>query len=113
VIGERHIDNQPSKFFDYLGHQKPILVVGPQGNPIQSIIDNLGIGVYCDVRQPQSIQQGILRLSTQYGQFVRSYQDHDLEIKRYSARSVANQWLKLLDDVYANSQRDIMGRDLR
>ena len=113
VIGERHIDNQPSKFFDYLGHQKPILVVGPQGNPIQSIIDNLGIGVYCDVRQPQSIQQGILMLSTQYGQFVRSYQDHDLEIKRYSARSVANQWLKLLDDVYANSQRDIMGRDLR
>jgi len=38
IIGARHLDNQPSKFFDYLGHGKPLLVLGPPGNPIESII---------------------------------------------------------------------------
>jgi len=104
VIGERHIDNQPSKFFDYLGHKKPILAVGPQGNPIQAIIETLGIGVFCDVRDPQSIQQGIKKLSSHYKQFTQAYLDHDAEIFNYSAPAVANRWLAILDKVYTKSQ---------
>jgi glycosyltransferase involved in cell wall biosynthesis len=104
VIGERHIDNQPSKFFDYLGHKKPILAVGPQGNPIQAIIETLDIGVFCDVRDPQSIQQGIQKLSAHYNQFTQAYLDHDAEISNYSAPAVANRWLAILDKVYAESQ---------
>jgi hypothetical protein len=104
VIGERHIDNQPSKFFDYLGHKKPILVVGPLGNPIQAIVEALGIGVFCDVRDPQSIQQGILKLSTHFKQFTQAYLDHDMEISNYSAPSVAKRWIAILDEVYAKVQ---------
>lgn len=112
VIGERHVDNQPSKFFDYLGHKKPILAVGPPGNPIQSIIEKLGIGMFCDVRHPQSIQEGILKLSTQHNQFRQSYLDHDMEITEYSAPSVAKRWLAILDSVYAKSQMESMKRKL-
>jgi hypothetical protein len=41
MIGSRHLDNQPSKFFVYLGHPKPLLVIGPLGNPIQALIEEL------------------------------------------------------------------------
>ena len=40
----------------------------------------MGIGIFCDVRHPQSIQQGILKLSAHYSQFTQSYLDHDTEI---------------------------------
>ena len=104
VIGERHVDNQPSKFFDYLGHKKPILAVGPQGNPIQIIIESLGIGVFCDVRDPKSIQQGILELSSHYNQFTQAYLNHDMEISKYSAPAVAKRWIEILDEVYIKFQ---------
>jgi hypothetical protein len=104
VIGERHVDNQPSKFFDYLGHKKPILAVGPQGNPIQIIIESLGIGIFCDVRDPKSIQRGILGLSSHYNQFTQAYLNHDMEISKYSAPAVAKRWIEILDEVYIKSQ---------
>ena len=112
VIGERHVDNQPSKFFDYLGHKKPILAIGPLGNPIQSIIERLGIGMFCDVRHPESIQEGIWKLSTHYNRFTQSYLDHDMEITDYSAPSVAKRWLAILNSVYAKSQMESMKRKL-
>ena len=112
IIGERHVDNQPSKFFDYLGHKKPILAVGPPGNPIQSIIESLGIGIFCDVRRPQSIQQGILKLSAHYNQFTQSYLDHDTEITEYSAPTVAKRWIAILDSVHAKSKGASMNRKL-
>jgi hypothetical protein len=112
IIGERHIDNQPSKFFDYLGHKKPILAVGPQGNPIQGIIETLGVGVFCDVRDPQLIQQGILRLSTDYHKFKQAYIDHDMQISNYSAPSVAKRWIAILDKVYSKSQSEKNSRGI-
>jgi len=112
VIGERHVDNQPSKFFDYLGHKKPILAVGPPGNPIQSIIENLGIGVFCDVRHPQSIQEGILKLSANYSEFTQSYLDHEMAIMDYSAPSVAKRWIAILDSAYTKSQMESTNRRL-
>jgi len=99
VIGARHLDNQPSKFFDYLGHNKPMLVLGPPGNPIQEITNHLGIGVFCDVRNPKSILAGIDRLTTGLPEFKASYQQHKRDIEAYSANAVANKWVRVLNGV--------------
>lgn len=100
MIGPRHLDNQPSKFFDYLGHSKPMLVIGPPGNPIEAIIKRLGIGVFCDVRDPKSILQGMESLVAKLSDFQLSYQKQRREIEAYSASSVANQWIKILNTLF-------------
>lgn len=103
VIGPRHLDNQPSKFFEYLGHSKPIIVLGPQGNPIQAIIHRLGIGVYCDILLPQSIATGIETVSREYESFRKAFSKNSLLIEAYSDRSVALRWSECLDQMLARS----------
>jgi glycosyltransferase involved in cell wall biosynthesis len=99
VIGARHLDNQPSKFFDYLGHGKPLLVIGPIGNPVQAIVENLGIGVFCDVRDPTSILTGIRNLVSNFSGYLLAHERHRVEIETYSAKSVADDWIKILDSL--------------
>jgi glycosyltransferase involved in cell wall biosynthesis len=97
VIGPRHIDNQPSKFFEYLGHRKPFLVLGPKGNPIQDLIRQLEIGVYCDVADSISIRHGILEFARNYSYFVESYDRNLALIENYSAPKVAKKWADCLN----------------
>ncbi len=92
VIGPRHLDNQPSKFFEYLGHKKPVFVIGPLGNPIEDIVNDLGIGVYCDVSDSQAIKTGLLRLDADYESMIRAFDLNQDMIERYSAKSVAAHW---------------------
>ncbi|MCS5699827.1 hypothetical protein NZK32_12355 [Cyanobium sp. FGCU-52] len=97
AIGPRHVDNQPSKFFEYLGHRKPYLVLGPRGNPIEALIRDLGIGVYCDIGSTQSILAGILKFNNHYSSFIEAY-DRNLElIENYSAPRVAGKWVECLE----------------
>jgi hypothetical protein len=97
VIGPRHLDNQPSKFFEFLGHRKPLLILGPLGNPIEEIINSLGIGVYCDILNPDSIINGFKEISNQYGQFVSAYELNHDKIEVYSAEQVAQHWADCLN----------------
>jgi len=97
VIGPRHLDNQPSKFFEFLGHRKPLLILGPLGNPIEEIINSLGIGVYCDILNPDSIMNGFKEISNQYGQFVSAYELNHDKIEVYSAEQVAQHWADCLN----------------
>ena len=97
VIGPRHLDNQPSKFFEFLGHRKPLLILGPPGNPIEEIINSLGIGVYCDILNPDSIINGFKKISNQYGQFVSAYEINNDKIEVYSAEQVAQHWADCLN----------------
>ena len=97
VIGPRHLDNQPSKFFEFLGHRKPLLILGPPGNPIEEIINSLGIGVYCDILNPDSIINGFKEISNQYGQFVSAYELNHDKIEVYSAEQVAHHWADCLN----------------
>jgi hypothetical protein len=97
VIGPRHLDNQPSKFFEFLGHRKPLLILGPPGNPIEEIINSLGIGVYCDILKPDSIINGFKNISNQYDQFVSAYEINNDKIEVYSAEQVAQHWVDCLN----------------
>ena len=99
MIGRRHRDNQPSKFFVYLGHHKPVLVVGPLGNPIQAIVENLGIGVYADVDRPDSIEAGMRQLMDHYEHYVKAFEINQTKVQAYSAKNVAEKWVKILDKV--------------
>lgn len=106
MIGSRHLDNQPSKFFVYLGHPKPLLVIGPPGNPIQSLIEELHIGVYCDVNNQSSIREGLKEVTSNYMNFVDSYKRNSTLIRRYRADAVAADLLSILDTVMDRSANE-------
>lgn len=104
VIGPRHLDNQPSKFFEFLGHRKPLLVLGPPGNPIEGIIDKLGIGIYCDILNRDSIINGMNKISNKYRQFVSAYDISIDKIEDYSAEQVAQHWADCLNKMLMASR---------
>ncbi|MCS5692645.1 hypothetical protein NZK33_11705 [Cyanobium sp. FGCU-6] len=113
IIGPRHIDNQPSKFFVYLGHHKPVLAIGPRGNPIEKIIGRLEIGVYCDVDNAQSIFEGLSELRRDYCRYKSNFVNNHAALASYSAPQVAQQWVRCLDDMVATVQhKDQPGRCL-
>ncbi len=105
VIGPRHVDNQPSKFFEYLGHRKPVLVIGPLGSPIEAIVNDLGIGVYADVGSGEAVLKALATLTRDLQSFQRAYQIRSEDIQRYSASRVAERWCRILDTIKSSSQR--------
>jgi glycosyltransferase involved in cell wall biosynthesis len=105
VIGPRHIDNYPSKFFEYLAHQKPVLVLGPLENPLRAIVNGLRIGLYVDSRDTQAILNALAQLQKNYGQFKRAYQEHAQAIEAYSAHHVAEQFCHILDGCMVEAKK--------
>jgi hypothetical protein len=104
VIGPRHLDNQPSKFFEFLGHRKPLLILGPPGNPIEEIVRDIGIGVYCDILNRDAISHGIEEVSSHYSQFVNAYHLNSHKIEVYNAQEVARHWANCLNKMLAASR---------
>jgi hypothetical protein len=107
MIGSRHLDNQPSKFFVYLGHPRPLLVIGPPENPIEALIDELQIGVFCDVNNQVSIQNGLKEITANYRYYAEAYARNSALISRYRADAVAANLLSVLDTVYKRSRNEI------
>ena len=99
VIGQRHIDNVPSKFFEYLCHPKPVLVIGPKGNPVEGIVDRLGIGVYSDITQPDVILSGLISIVENYDVFKIAYTKNKDLIQEYSAERTAQRMAGILDKI--------------
>jgi len=103
IIGPRHMDNQPSKFFEYLGHKKPYLILGPPSNPIQEIVNRLGIGVYANISDPAAIREGIAQLVHKYPTYVNAFEVNKMEVEAYNDKNVAKHWCnclnKMLDSV--------------
>lgn len=105
VIGPRHVDNYPSKFFEYLGHCKPILVLGPLQNPLRKIVEKLHIGIYVDSRDHDAILKALQSLGSNYNEYKSSYMRNASEIERYSAARVADRFFHILDQSYASIRR--------
>jgi glycosyltransferase involved in cell wall biosynthesis len=105
VIGPRHRDNVPSKFFEYLGHHKPVLVLGPLQNPLKAVVEALGIGVYVDGSDAQAIQEALLRLPLQIASLKEAYRLHAEAIEAYSAHRVAGQICRVFDDALTRCGR--------
>jgi len=105
MIGSRHLDNQPSKFFVYLGHPKPLLVVGPPGNPIQALIDELQVGVFCDVNNQASIREGLMKITANYQYYAEAFNRNSALIKRFRADAVTADLLAILDNIITPSEQ--------
>lgn len=97
VIGPRHIDNVPSKFFEYLCHPKPVLVIGPKGNPVQEIVATLGIGVYSDINDAQAVFSGLSSIADNYDSYKSAYEKNKNLIREYSAEKTASRWAEVLN----------------
>jgi glycosyltransferase involved in cell wall biosynthesis len=101
VIGPRHLDNYPSKFFEYLGHHKPVLVLGPLKNPLKTVVESLGIGIYVDGSDPKAIANNLSTISQDYPSLQQAYKNHAQEIEAYSAHRVARQICSMFDNALA------------
>lgn len=97
VIGPRHIDNVPSKFFEYLCHHKPVLVIGPKDNPVEEMVARLGVGVYSDISKPDDIVAGLASIAENYDAFRVAYTKNKDLIHEYSAERTAERWAEALD----------------
>ncbi|MBM5816801.1 MAG: glycosyltransferase family 4 protein [Cyanobacteria bacterium K_Offshore_surface_m2_239] len=101
VIGPRHLDNVPSKFFEYLGHHKPLLVLGPPQNPLRELVDRLKIGLYVDGRSAEAIYAALDTLRRDHDGFVQAYSTRATAIEAFSAPTVARRFCQLLDQALA------------
>jgi len=97
VIGPRHLDNVPSKFFEYLAHHKPLLILGPPQNPLRQMIAELKIGVYVDGRSSEAIVAALECIKANYSIYQQAYTDQAASIAAFSASRVAKRFCGLLD----------------
>ncbi|MEA5391627.1 hypothetical protein VB738_10200 [Cyanobium gracile UHCC 0139] len=101
LIGPRHTDNLPSKFFEYLPHATPVLVAGPTGNPLQAIVEDLEKGIYCDIESSTAIFEALVELQGRASWFRERHRHNHDAIAAYAAPSVAGAWGAAFDDVLA------------
>ncbi|MEA5441260.1 hypothetical protein [Cyanobium gracile] len=102
LIGPRHTDNLPSKFFEYLPHATPVLVAGPSGNPLEAILNDLHKGLYCDIESSEAIFEAFVTLQRQAGSY-RDHQRHNPDaIDAYAAPRVARSWAAAFDGFLAS-----------
>lgn len=105
VIGPRHLDNYPSKFFDYLAHKKIVLVLGPPQNPLRTIVEHLGVGLYVDGKDPQAIAQALQTIQFDRRRYEDAYSANADAISAYAARNVAERFCQLLETAMAWHKR--------
>ncbi len=101
VIGPRHLDNVPSKFFEYLGHHRPMLILGPPENPLRQMVKDLKIGLYVDGRSCKAIFAALQAIKTDYVSFQQAYVEQAAAIEIFSAPQVAQRFCHLLDRITA------------
>ncbi|MCP9837696.1 hypothetical protein KBY84_09325 [Cyanobium sp. N.Huapi 1H5] len=101
LIGPRHADNLPSKFFEYLPHATPVLVAGPAGNPLQAIVEDLGKGIYCDIESSAAIFDALVELRQRAGRFRERHRHNPEAIAAYAAPAVAAAWGTAFDGFLA------------
>lgn len=109
VIGPRHLDNVPSKFFEYLAHHKPMLILGPPQNPLRDILNELKIGLYVDGRHAEAIVDALESLQTHYSTYQQAYTDQAAALEAFSAPRVAERFCHLLDQALTGRENSSQG----
>ncbi len=97
LIGPRHTDNLPSKFFEYLDHPTPVLVAGPAGSPLEAILNSLQIGLFCDINSSDSIYHGLMEIKAKSAWYRQQHHHNHEAIATYSAPAVARRWGEAFD----------------
>lgn len=91
VAGPRHPDNLPSKFFEYLGHRKPMLVLAPRGSCLEDILERYPVGLVADVTSAAAIEAAMRDLVHRASVFEQAYETCEI-LKSYAAPTVAACW---------------------
>ena len=96
LVGPRHIDNIPSKFFEYLAHPVPILVIGPPGNPLEHLVADLQVGRFADVNRSEAIHNALCTLISERASAGPSFRS-DIERRRrrvqaFGSRAATRRW---------------------
>ena len=96
LVGPRHIDNIPSKFFEYLAHPVPILVIGPPGNPLEVLVADLQVGRFADVNRPEAIHKALCTLISERASADPSFRS-DIErrqrrVQAFGSRAATRRW---------------------
>lgn len=104
AIGPRHRDNLPSKFFDYLPHRKPLLVLGPLGNPLQDLLEELQIGAYVDGQCPEAIYDAVCKVINGGAEYQSGYERNRQAIERFSSVAVAKRWAAIFSDALGGGE---------
>jgi hypothetical protein len=81
-------------------------VIGPPGNPIQALIEELQIGVYCDVNNQASIREGLVTITSDYKYYTEAFKRNADLIKRYRADAVAADLMSILDSVVSHAEKE-------
>ena len=91
VAGPRHPDNLPSKFFEYLGHRKPILVLSPPDGCLADILERYPVGLAADVTSAAAIEAALRQLVSRADAFEAAYATSGI-LEAYAAPAVAERW---------------------
>ena len=92
VVGPRHVDNVPSKLYEYLSAKKPILLLSPPQNPARELIESLAIGVWADVSSRESILEALEVVILKIADFERQYKVNRDRVDKFEASRVAEIW---------------------
>jgi glycosyltransferase involved in cell wall biosynthesis len=88
----------PSKIFEYLGMQRPVLL--NVAGEARQLVERAGAGEFLPPDDPGAMADAVLRLSAhsdQLDQMGRA--GHDYVLKHFNRRDLAKQYLKILERV--------------
>lgn len=102
VIGELHLDNVPSKFYEYLGAKKPILLLCPRGNPAELLVKKLGIGESSLVTSASEIKAALAKILNSIDSYRDAYDENAVFINKFGVEAVSLEWANAFESVIKN-----------
>ncbi len=97
IVGQSHAHAVPSKIFDYMQVGQPVIGIGPAHAEVKNIIDECGLGLWCDTNDVNGIKNAMILAA--HNQIP--FNPDATRIARYSADRMARDTATLLSQVIA------------